>query len=140
MPLARVSQVINRPVEAVFQAVTDVSRFPQWNPTTKSARRLSQGAIGNGTRFEMSITGFGKQELVLEEYRVNQQVRLVPVSNLIGGGHRFIFTAEGDKTRIDHELEMVPKGVFRLLSPLMGMMSRKNLRDTAAALETYLQN
>ena len=140
MPLARLSQTINRPVEQVFQTVTDITAFPKWNPTTKSARRLTPGKMGNGTRFEMSITGFGKQELILEEYQENRQVRLVPVSNLIGGGHRFMFTTDGDGTRIDHELEMVPKGVFKVFSPLMGMMSRRNLRDTAAALETYLQN
>ena len=33
---------------------------------------------------------------------------------------------------------MNPKGLFRLFAPLMGMMGRRNLRDTADALQTYL--
>jgi hypothetical protein len=42
-------------------------------------------------------------------------------------------------SRIDHELELNPKGLFRLFSPLMGMMGRRNLRDTADALQSYLE-
>jgi len=40
---------------------------------------------------------------------------------------------------MDHELEMTPKGVFKFFSPLMGMVGGKNLRDTANALQTYLE-
>jgi hypothetical protein len=35
------------------------------------------------------------------------------------------------KIRIDHELGMTPKGVFKIFIPLMGMMGKKNLHDTA---------
>ncbi len=75
----------------------------------------------------------------LREFRLNKQVRLVPNMKMVAGGHRFILTAEGNKTRIDHELEMMPKGVFKIFSPLMGMMGKKNLRDLAKALQRYLE-
>lgn len=58
---------------------------------------------------------------------------------MLAGGHRFRFTSEDGITRIDHELEMVPKGPFKLFSPLIGMIGRKNLRDTADALQGYLE-
>ena len=96
-------------------------------------------SIGNGTRFEMEIKGFGKVQQELGEFDLNKQVRLVSSSKLASGGHRFILTAEGAKTRIDHELEMTPKGVFKIFIPLMGMMGKKNLRDTANALQRYLE-
>ena len=140
MPVAKLSQRINIPVQEVFQTVTDLRTFPKWNPTTKFVRKLTEDDIGAATRFEMAIKGFGKQELVLEEYEKNKQVRLVPISKMIGGGHRFIFTSEGDQTRIDHQLEMSPKGFFKLFAPMMGSMSRKNLSNTANALQSYLEN
>ena len=34
---------------------------------------------------------------------------------------------------------MMPKGVFKIFTPLMGMMGKKNLRDTANALQRYLE-
>jgi len=41
--------------------------------------------------------------------------------------------------RVDHELEMTPKGAFRLFAPMMGMIGRKNLRDTANPLKAHLE-
>ena len=42
-------------------------------------------------------------------------------------------------TRIDYELEMQPQGAFRMFAPMMGVIGRKNLRDTANALQAYLE-
>ncbi|HEY6397009.1 MAG TPA: hypothetical protein VIX82_06100 [Solirubrobacteraceae bacterium] len=41
------------------------------------------------------------------------------------GGQRYRLTAQGDATRIDHELEMRPKGAFLLLAPTTGIIGRK---------------
>ncbi len=140
MAIVRRTQVIRKPVEEVFRTVVDVENFPRWNPTTPDARKLTSGEIGEGTRFELEIRGFGKVLQELREFERNKRVRLVPTIRFFTGGHRFVFTAQGDGTRIDHELEMTPKGVFKIFSPLMGMMGRKNLRDTANALQTYLEH
>jgi uncharacterized protein YndB with AHSA1/START domain len=126
-------------VEEVFEAVVDVANFPKWNPTTPSARKLAPGEIGEGTRFELEIRGFGKVALELREFERNKRVRLVPSMKFLSGGHRFIFTAQGVTTRIDHEVEMTPKGLFKVFSPFMRIMGAKNLRDTADALQRYLE-
>jgi hypothetical protein len=34
---------------------------------------------------------------------------------------------------------MKPNGVFRLFAPMMGIIGRKNLRDTANALQQYVE-
>lgn len=53
----------------------------------------------------------------------------------------FSLTAEaGEKTRIDQELILEPKGMFNILVPFMGAIARKNLKDTAAALKNYLES
>lgn len=140
MPTAYLSQTIDQPVEEVFAAVIDVENFPAWNPTTVSATRITEGEVGDGIRFRMAVRGMGQQELELQDYEEGSSVTLVPLSRLISGGHRFVFTDEGTQTRVDHELVMEPKGVLRLVSPLMGVMARKNLRDTAAALQSHLES
>jgi uncharacterized protein YndB with AHSA1/START domain len=140
MPVLKLSQTIDRPVAQVFAAVIDVEKFPQWNPTTKSARKLSAGAaIGEGTEFELEIKGFGKVLQTWREFEQDKRAFLVPTMKMMGGGHRFLFSAEGDKTRIDHELEMLPRGFFKLMSPMLAMMGKMNLRDTAAALKIYVE-
>ena len=139
MPTARLTQTIDKPVGDVFKVVSDLTTFPKWNPTTASATSLTEGDPGLGSKFELAVKGFGKQEMELTEFEKDQVVRLTPHSSMFEGGHRFSFTADGDKTRIDHELVMKPKGIWVLMSPVMGMMSRKNLKKTAKALETYME-
>ena len=139
MAVRKLTQFIRKPVEEVFATVIDVANFPRWNPTTPSARKLTEGATGEGTQFELKIKGFGKVLQELQEFKPNQQVRIVPHFKVLTGGHRFIFTADRNGTRVDHELEMTPKGVFKIFIPLMGMMGKKNLRDTANALQRHLE-
>ena len=133
------TQMIKKPVEQVFETVVDLGNFPRWNPTTPSARKLSPGEIGEGTQFELELRGFGKVTQELREFERNKRVRLVPDMKFLSGGHRFVFTAQGAATRVDHELEMTPKGVFKIFSPFMGVMGKNNLRDTASALQRYLE-
>jgi|HubBroStandDraft_6_1064221.scaffolds.fasta_scaffold4907293_1 hypothetical protein len=58
---------------------------------------------------------------------------------MVGGGHRFIFSCQGNKTKIDHELIMNPIGVFLLLAPMINIAGKKNLNDTTNALQKYLE-
>src|SRR5438105_3013218 len=101
MPVLKLTQVIERPVAEVYNVVIDVENFPKWNPTTKSAKKLSSGEIGPGTQFELEIKGFGKVPQELQEFERDKRVFLVPQMKMMGGGHRFLFTAQGNATRID---------------------------------------
>ena len=139
MTTLRRTQVIGRPVGEVFGVVVDAGNFASWNPTIKSSRKLTAGDIGAGSRFEWTLRGFGKVRQELREFERNRRVRMVPDMRSLAGGHRFIFTELGNETRIDHELEMTPKGGLKLLSPVMRIVGRSNLRRTSEALQRYLE-
>ena len=140
MAIIRRTQVIARPVATVFDVVIDGGRWSEWNPTVRASRRLDDGPIGEGTRFEWDLRGVGKVIQELQEFDPPRQVRIVTHTKQTSGGHRFRLTAQGEGTRIDHELEVRPKGAFLLLAPMMGMLGRKNLRDTANALQARLED
>jgi uncharacterized protein YndB with AHSA1/START domain len=140
MALIRRTQVIARPVEDVFNTVIDAGNYASWNPTIKASRRLDTGELGDGSRFEWQLKGFGKVVQEFQEFKRNERVRIVPQLKTLSGGHRFLFTAEGESTRVDHELEMVPKGLFRLFAPMVARSGRRNLRDTAEALQALLEH
>jgi uncharacterized protein YndB with AHSA1/START domain len=139
MAIVTRSQTIRAPIQAVFEAIVDGGRFAEWNPTIRSSRNLDGRPPGNGTRFEWDLRGFGKVIQELQEFESPRRVRIVPHIKQLEGGHRFRLTAQADTTRVDHELEMRPKGAFALFAPVMGMLSRKNLRDTANALQARLE-
>jgi hypothetical protein len=119
--------------------VIDGGNYAAWNPTIKAWRRLDDGPLAEGSRFEWKLRGFGNVTQELQEFKRNERVRIVPLNAPISGGHRFLLAAEGEGTRIDHELEMIPSGVFRLFAPLMARIGRRNLRDTADALQNHLE-
>jgi hypothetical protein len=140
MPVITATQVIERPVEGVFATVADAANFHKWNPTITSARQLSEGEPRLGSQFEWRLRGFGTVVQEFGEFERNTLIRIVPHIKGLRGGHRFTFVRQGDRTRIDHELAMLPIGWFRLLSPLMSMIGRRNLRDTMRALQTYVES
>jgi hypothetical protein len=43
MALIRRSQVINAPVDEVFDVIADGASFAAWNPAVRSSRRLDPG-------------------------------------------------------------------------------------------------
>ena len=134
------SQVIDLPAADVFRAIVDVESFPRWNPTTKSAKKLSSGDAGEGTRFELTIRGFGRTIQELQGFERDRRVTLVPHIKALSGGHTFVLTPEGDgRTGIDHELEMTPRGPWKVFGPVVAMVGRRNLRQTASALKSWLE-
>jgi hypothetical protein len=54
------SQTVGRPVDEVFATAVHPDEFPEWSPHDPWAKQLTPGEIGEGTRFEMGIKGFGK--------------------------------------------------------------------------------
>ncbi len=140
MPVITATQIIERPVDDVFATVADAANFHQWNPTITSARKLSEGEAGLGSLFEWTLRGFGTVVQEFGEFERNERIRIVPRIKGLQGGHRFTFTRQGDATRVDHELVMRPVGWSRLLGPLLGMIGRRNLRDTTRALQTYVES
>ena len=141
MAVFTMTQVIDRPVAEVFNTVIHLEDFPKWSPQNPSARRVSNGEIGEGSRFLMEIKGFGMVPQVLREFETNRRVRVVPDLKTLSGGHRWTFTAEpGNRTRIDHELEMTPKGIYKLMLPMFLLIGKRTVRVTAGALRDYLEN
>jgi uncharacterized protein YndB with AHSA1/START domain len=138
--ILKLSQVIDRPAPEVFGAIVDVESFPRWNPTTKGAKKLSPGETGEGTRFELTIRGFGLTIQELQGFEQDRRVTLVPHIKALSGGHTFVLTPESDgRTRIDHELEMTPRGAWKVFGSIVAMVGRRNLRQTATALKNWLE-
>ena len=133
------TQVINKPVEEVFDLLADPGSYANWNPTIRSSRWVDDQPHGNGARFEWGLRGLGTVVQELGEFEPPVQLRIVTDLKPVKGGHRFRLTANGDATRIDHELEITPRGIFRLFGPVMVMNGRKNLHDTANAITTHFE-
>jgi uncharacterized protein YndB with AHSA1/START domain len=125
------SVTIRRPASEVFAFLVDPANIPKWNYAIDSARQVSPGPVGVGTRIQQtrSVPRPATEELVITE--------LVP-------GRRMVL--EGDigplSGTLDYQIEDVPKGTkltntadlsgrgpLRLLAPL----AASRVRDAVAA-------
>jgi hypothetical protein len=136
-PYFTMSQTIRRPVGEVFETVIRIDEFPKWSPRNPSAKKLSEGPITDGTRFQLGIKGFGKVTMELREFIDGKRVMVTPLSRM---WHRWTFSDDGNGgTRIEHELEMRVKGAFKPMAPMIRANGKKNLLETTAALKSYLE-
>src|SRR5690349_1035328 len=120
--------VINRPVEEVFDFVADERNEPRYNPRMLRAEQVSPGPIGRGTRFQAEVTTMGRpSEMVIEFTDFERPRRLASSTHLstmdIAGILTFDPLAEGTRMRWSWELR--PRGMLKLMTPLVARMGRR---------------
>jgi uncharacterized protein YndB with AHSA1/START domain len=133
---------IKRPVDAVFDYVTDPSKLATWQTNTVSAAQESDGPVGLGTRIrEVHRRPGGKEaESVVEvsEYEPNQTFALrvvegTPIHALV----TFEQIEEGTllRFRVHGQLD----GALRLLQPLARRPLRRQFAEHCATLKDVLE-
>jgi hypothetical protein len=119
---------IERPSEQVFDFLADLSNEPQFNSDASDIIKVTEGEIGLGTRYTESVKPLGFFEVLIHEYdrprllgfdarNARADIRVV-----------FAFTEVDGATDMTAELEMSPKGAFRLTTPLLGPMMRRTMQ------------
>lgn len=138
-PTFKSSQLIDRPIDEVFAVAADVAAQPAWSPTVLRATKLTEGPIGLGTRFRMAVKGQGQFEVEIAEYDPPRRLRVSNSTRQMDMYHQFVLTSEGERTRVEHLAEVCPKGLFRLLSPILGMVLNRNMRAATEGFQRHLE-
>ena len=140
MPTFRKKRTSKASAADVFAVIAAVDRFAEWNPTIASARRLTGGPATAGSQFEFEIKGVGKTLQTIEEFEDGTSMRLVPSMKMMRGGHRFRLSEDDGATTVYHELEMTLNHVFKLMTPMVGRVGRRNMEATAGAQRAHLED
>lgn len=110
------------PPDDTFAYVADFSTTEEWDPGIDRARRLDEGPIGLGSRFEV-ISNFGGRRLpityTITAYEPPARLVLVGEGTTFRGIDEIRFSPAGDGTRIDYVADLQLKGLARVLEPLM---------------------
>jgi carbon monoxide dehydrogenase subunit G len=131
---------IERPAEVVWDYFTDVSHDPEWNPSAIKVRRTSDGPLGIGSTFHVVRKMSGPMDLEYTEYSRPLRWSLRGV----GRGMSFTYAADlkpsGPGTELTSEMNLEPKGVYAVASPLIRMVTKKQLEQVHAALKRKLES
>ena len=120
--------LINRPVQEVFDFVADERNEPRYNPRMLRVEKLSPGPVGLGSRFRAVMRSWPRPTTMTTECTVYQRPRrLASTTRLstmdIEGTLSFDPVPEG--TRVRWSWQLRPRGLLKLLTPLVARMGRR---------------
>jgi uncharacterized protein YndB with AHSA1/START domain len=125
---ASVSITINRPVEDVFAYVTDVRNDPAWHTDALEARKLTEGPIGMGTkwhvRFKPSM-GVSEGDMDVTAFEANRTQTMHGQLGPMEPTLTYLVEPANGGTRFTRRIQIKVSGWMKVMTPLMGMMTRK---------------
>jgi uncharacterized protein YndB with AHSA1/START domain len=139
MPTVTAEQRIDAPPEKVFAACTDLAGQPERISGIDSIEVLTEGPVGEGTRFRETRIVFGKQateEMEIAEFDPPRRFVLTCESFGTAYTTEYRFDPDGDGTRLVLTMHARPVTmVAKLMTPMAGMMRRTMEKCLRADLE-----
>ena len=120
--------VIERPVEDVFEFVAEERNEPRYNPQMRDAEQISEGPIGVGTRFWTELETMGRTMPMIVEFTGYERPRRlgsVTRSSMMETEGALTFESVPGGTRICWSWEVRPRGVLKLMAPIVGAIGRR---------------
>lgn len=134
--------VVDAPVEEVFDLVADERNEPTYNPRIAYAAKLTDGAVGEGSRFLAVPRGAARRGAMLVEVREYDRPRRL--RNVIRSADMEVdgtltFSEAGGGTRLDWDWDVRLVGPMRVLSPALALVGprweRRNWLDLKRHVE-----
>jgi uncharacterized protein YndB with AHSA1/START domain len=144
MPDIHVSVDINRPPEAVFNALADIAHYRNWLPPSKTyieTTDISDMPIKLGTTYVDKNTT-GSMDGHVDEFQPNSRI----VFHQIGKKPNIEITAAyqltpiPQGTHLERTTILVMSGIFRLIQPIAVSRTRADNERTLATLKAYLES
>lgn len=134
--------LIRRPVQQVFDYVSDQRNEPIYNPRMLQSEKITDGPVGVGTRFRATaMSGWRKAEMIIDvtDYQRPRRFgsRTTMSSADIAGG--LTFEPVNGATRMSWWWELQPRGALRLLGPVVAYLGRRQEEAIWTSLKNQLE-
>lgn len=136
----RTTRLVHAAPERVFEVFTDLDGAPARVRGIEALERLDDGPIGAGTRWRETRTLFGKSCTEVLELTSFDAPRSYTVGCRASGSEfttAFRFVPEGEGTRVEIELSVVPLTFF---AKVAAPMSKLMLKACMKAMESDLDD
>ena len=116
------------PPATAFAELADFSSAERWDPGVQEARRLDAGALGVGSRFHV-VARFAGRDVPLEyeiiEFDPPNTVVLRAESSAVVSLDTITFEASATGTAVTYDAALRPKGLLRILDPVLAVVFRR---------------
>lgn len=136
------SITINRRPEDVFAYVTDVTNDPAWHTDALEARKLTEGPIGLGTRWHVRFKpsmGVSEGDMDVVAHAANRMQTIHGQLGPMEPTLTYEVEPANGGTRFTRRVQIKVSGWMKVMSPLMGMMTRKRSQGFLENLKRVLE-
>ncbi len=134
---------ISRPVEEVFDFVADERNEPRYIARMVRVEQISEGPIGEGTRFHTELRTMGRtMAMVVEFTGYERPSRLASVtrSSMMETEGGLTFEPVPGGTRMRWSWDVRPRGAMKLMAPLVGAIGGRQEREIWGRLKRLLES
>ena len=126
----------------MFDFVADERNEPRYNPRIRLAEKLSPGPIGRGARFRAEAVALGRTTGMTIEYTIYERPRRLASSIHMPAAdiaETLRFDRVPDGTRIGWSWVVRPRGLYRLLTPVIAGVGRRQEQQNWGGLKRFLE-
>lgn len=122
------TRLVDRPQEEVFEYTADFANIEQWDPGVASSRRLDEGPVGMGSRYELMVR-FGTSTIPMlyeiTEYLPSERVVLVGRGETVDAVDEIRFEAREGQTLVDYTADLTFHNSVKYIAPLLSPMFKR---------------
>ncbi|MCH2190139.1 MAG: SDR family NAD(P)-dependent oxidoreductase [Gammaproteobacteria bacterium] len=129
---------VNRSAEEVFDYIVDFSRIAEWDPTVTDSRKVSDGSVGQGTKFEVMYS-LGLRNIpiyyTIDSYQAPNTAVLTGKAKSFTAIDSLTIEPTSSGAHVKWQADIVLNGTASLIAPLfkghirkMGSVSIESLR------------
>jgi len=116
---------IARPIEDVFDYLSDPRNEPNWLPGATAVDKTSEGPVGLGSTFVGHYARAGQVDLELIEFERPRKITFRAHSKIVDFDDAVELTEAEGTTRLQARMLASPRGIMRLVAPLMARTMRR---------------
>jgi hypothetical protein len=143
MITASSSVTIDKPLSEVYGFVSDCRNEPKWHSDSIEAAPIGDGPLEVGMKQRWLLKFMGKREMIMEVTRLEpERVEVLEArTGLMGMAPTITYAFEkaGSGTRFTRSVVMDPKGIGKLMKPMMRSMVPKRNATFVANLKKYYE-
>ena len=133
----------SRSQDEAFDYMADFTNSERWDPGTKSAKRLDEGEIGVGSRFELIVEFAGNESpfvYEINEYKRPEKVVVTAETDSVVLVDTMSMTADGSGSVLNYDARLDLKSWRKVAAPVMAILFRRLCEKGKAGLERELNS
>jgi carbon monoxide dehydrogenase subunit G len=142
MPTITQSVTVNRPVEEVWDFISNFENTTRWSRGVLEARQTSDGPLGIGSALQTVVKAFGRRrtaDYLVTEYEPNRAFAFEVTSGSMSSRVRYSVEPAGGGTRLTASGDAAATGLYKLLAPILVRTLKRHSQDDLENVKRILE-